>query len=210
MVSEQNWREGIHPTISYKWLKDFMEAGKGRTRRDTKREAISEEVRQLREENELLKQLVAELSLANLTLKKSLSSSSPSGGGMRAWGGSANGSSRPCAAFARLKERDDATDFVCPGGMKKHGSWATYDWFDQAIAAAGVNDFTWHDLRHTYICLRLMEGADIYQIAKNCRTSVEMIEKYYAAHIKTQLDAAAINIMRQKPKKRKNQPKTQN
>jgi hypothetical protein len=41
-----------------------------------------------------------------------------------------------------------------------------------------------------------MEGADIYQIAKNCRTSVEMIEKYYAAHIKTRLDAAAINVMR--------------
>jgi hypothetical protein len=46
-----------------------------------------------------------------------------------------------------------------------------------------------------------MEGADIYQIAKNCRTSVEMIEKYYAAHIKTNLDAAAINVMRPKPKK---------
>jgi hypothetical protein len=30
-----------------------------------------------------------------------------------------------------------------------------------------------------------VEGADIYQIAKNCHTSVEMIEKYYAAHIKT-------------------------
>jgi integrase len=41
---------------------------------------------------------------------------------------------------------------------------------------------TAYSLRHTYICLRLMEGADIYQIAKNCRTSVEMIEKYYAAH----------------------------
>ena len=36
--------------------------------------------------------------------------------------------------------------------------------------------------------MRLMEGADIYQIAKNCRTSVEMIEKYYASHIKTSLD----------------------
>ena len=47
-----------------------------------------------------------------------------------------------------------------------------------------------------------MEGADIYQIGKNCRTSVEMIEKYYAAHIKTNLDAAAINIMRPKPKKK--------
>ena len=49
-----------------------------------------------------------------------------------------------------------------------------------------------------------MEGADIYQIAKNCRTSVEMIEKYYAAHIKTNLDAAAINVMRPKPKKAQN------
>src|SRR5258705_14022791 len=27
-------REGIHPTIYYKWLKDFMEAGKGRLRGD--------------------------------------------------------------------------------------------------------------------------------------------------------------------------------
>lgn len=55
---------------------------------------------------------------------------------------------------------------------------------------------TAYSLRHTYICLRLMEGADIYQIAKNCRTSVEMIEKYYAAHIKNTLDAAAINRRR--------------
>jgi integrase len=55
---------------------------------------------------------------------------------------------------------------------------------------------TTYSLRHTYICFRLMEGADIYQIAKNCRTSVEMIEKFYAAHIKTRLDASAINVRR--------------
>jgi integrase len=66
---------------------------------------------------------------------------------------------------------------------------------------------TAYSLRHTYICLRLMEGADIYQIAKNCRTSVEMIEKYYASHIKNQLDAAAINIMRPKPKKTRKDPR---
>jgi hypothetical protein len=46
-----------------------------------------------------------------------------------------------------------------------------------------------------------MEGADIYQIAKNCRTSVEMIEKYYASHLKNSLDASAINIRRKKAKK---------
>jgi hypothetical protein len=46
-----------------------------------------------------------------------------------------------------------------------------------------------------------MEGADIYQIAKNCQTSVETLEKYYPAHIKTSLDAAAINVVRKKRNK---------
>lgn len=63
------------------------------------------------------------------------------------------------------------------------------------------NKRTAYSLRHTYICMRLMEGADIYQIAKNCRTSVEMIEKFYAAHIKNTLDAASINVMRRRPPK---------
>src|SRR5579859_5746820 len=68
---------------------------------------------------------------------------------------------------------------------------------------------TAYSLRHTYIYLRLMEGADIYQIAKNCRTSVEMIEKYYASHLKNSLDAAAINIRRPKTKKKNEQPTEQ-
>jgi integrase len=45
------------------------------------------------------------------------------------------------------------------------------------------NRRTLYSLRHSYISFRLLEGADIYQIAKNCRTSVEMIEKHYAAHL---------------------------
>ncbi len=64
------------------------------------------------------------------------------------------------------------------------------------------NRRTAYSLRHTYICLRLMEGADIYQIAKNCRTSVEMIEKFYASHIKNRLDTAAINVRRSRPAKK--------
>jgi integrase len=69
---------------------------------------------------------------------------------------------------------------------------------------------TAYSLRHTYICLRLMEGADIYQIAKNCRTSVEMIENYYASHIKTSLDAAAINVRRKKKSKKAQKPLLEN
>ncbi len=70
---------------------------------------------------------------------------------------------------------------------------------------------TAYSLRHTYISMRLMEGADIYQIAKNCRTSVEMIEKHYAAHIANMLDTQAINVKRPKrkpkPANRENQSK---
>lgn len=53
-----------------------------------------------------------------------------------------------------------------------------------------------YSLRHTYICLRLLEGAKPYHIAKNCRTSIEMIEKHYAVHIKHMLDASEINARR--------------
>ena len=71
------------------------------------------------------------------------------------------------------------------------------------------NRRTAYSLRHTYICFRLMEGADIYQIANNCRTSVEMIEKFYAAHIKTVLDTKAINVRRERPRPAKELEKSE-
>jgi transposase len=66
-------REGIAPSLYYKWSKSFLEAGKQRLKGDTMREANSDEVSELRKENDQLKQLVAELSLRNRVLKKSLS-----------------------------------------------------------------------------------------------------------------------------------------
>jgi integrase len=63
-----------------------------------------------------------------------------------------------------------------------------------------------YSLRHTYISFRLIEGADIYQVAKNCRTSVEMIEKHYAAHIKNRLDTAAINVTKARTRKQSSVP----
>ena len=66
-------KEGIVPSIYYKWSKAFLEAGKRQLNGDTIREAGSHEVSDLRNENEQLKQLVAELSLKNRVFKKSLS-----------------------------------------------------------------------------------------------------------------------------------------
>jgi transposase len=63
-------KEGIHPTMYYKWSKAFLEAGKRQLNGDTIREAGSDEVKELRAENDALKMLVAELTLRNRTLKK--------------------------------------------------------------------------------------------------------------------------------------------
>ena len=72
-IAEISRREGIAPSVYYKWSKAFLEAGKKRLNGDTAREANSDEVTELRTENEQLKQLVAELSLKNRVLKKSSS-----------------------------------------------------------------------------------------------------------------------------------------
>tara|TARA_B100000965_G_scaffold337317_2_gene304065 strand:+ start:1105 stop:2421 length:1317 start_codon:yes stop_codon:yes gene_type:complete len=97
------------------------------------------------------------------------------------------------------------TDLVFPGNHIKM--------FNNVLAEEGLkfdrdgNRRTAYSLRHTYICFRLMEGADIYQIAKNCRTSVEMIEKFYASHIRTSLDTSAINVRRERPRPAKDAAK---
>ena len=65
-------REGIHANLYYRWLKDFMEAGKARLKGDETRGATRGEVAESKRENERLRELVANLSLENLLLKKSL------------------------------------------------------------------------------------------------------------------------------------------
>lgn len=74
-IAELCRREGISPNLYYNWSKEFLEAGKKRLMGDTKREATSTEVVGLRSENQHLKQLVADLSLKNDVLKKSLGGS---------------------------------------------------------------------------------------------------------------------------------------
>ena len=65
-------REGIAEGLYYSWSKEFLEAGKKRLSGDTQRQATSSEVRDLRREMQSLKELVAELSLENRLLKKSM------------------------------------------------------------------------------------------------------------------------------------------
>jgi transposase len=71
-ISELCRREGIAANLYYRWSKDFLEAGKKQLAGDTAREATSDEVKELRAENSELKEVVAEFTLKNRVLKKSL------------------------------------------------------------------------------------------------------------------------------------------
>ena len=65
-------REGIAESLYYKWSKEFLEAGKRRLSGDTERQATSSEVKELRSEALALKECVADLTLENRLLKKSM------------------------------------------------------------------------------------------------------------------------------------------
>ena len=64
-------REGIKPHSYYAWTKEFMEAGKERLTRDTRARCHqARRSRQLKRDNDELKQLVADLSLEVYRIKK--------------------------------------------------------------------------------------------------------------------------------------------
>ena len=65
-------KNGIHENLYYKWSKDFLEAGRRRLSGDTSRQANTDEVSSLKNENDELKKVVAELTLENRAIKKSL------------------------------------------------------------------------------------------------------------------------------------------
>lgn len=66
-------REGIAASQYYGWSKEFLEAGKRGLAGDTSRAATSDEVKNLRREATALKEVVADLTLENRLLKKSMS-----------------------------------------------------------------------------------------------------------------------------------------
>ena len=71
-IAELCRREGIAQGLYYSWSKEFLEAGKKRLAGDTAREASTGEVKTLRREARDLKEVVAELTLENRLLKKSM------------------------------------------------------------------------------------------------------------------------------------------
>jgi transposase len=78
-IAELCRREGIATSMYYGWSKDFLEAGKKRLAGNTARAATSDEVKDLRREAAALKEVVADLTLENRLLKKSMSGAGEDG-----------------------------------------------------------------------------------------------------------------------------------
>ena len=71
-IAELCRKYGISDSTYYKWNKEFIEAGKARLDGDIVREATSDEVKELRQENIRLKETLADLVVRYDVVKKKL------------------------------------------------------------------------------------------------------------------------------------------
>ena len=71
-IAELCRKEGIPQNLYYRWSQEFLEAGKKRLTGDVTREASSDEVKDLRAEARQLKEALAEITVENRLLKKSV------------------------------------------------------------------------------------------------------------------------------------------
>jgi integrase len=91
-------------------------------------------------------------------------------------------------ALVALHARTADSGLVC-GGLQSPRSW-----FERALAAAGVSDFHWHDLRHTFASRLVMSGADLRTVAELLRdSSLAMVMRY--AHLAPDYRLAAVERM---------------
>jgi site-specific recombinase XerD len=64
-------------------------------------------------------------------------------------------------------------------------------WFADAVQEAGINDFDWHDLRHTFASRLVMAGVDIRTVQELLgHESIIMTMRY--AHLSPQHRATAL------------------
>ena len=79
--------------------------------------------------------------------------------------------------------------------------------FDHIVKAAGLKkspsgeERTIYSLRHTAIMFRLTKGdqIDLLTLARNARTSVEMIERFYARHLTAEMNVDKIQSTKKTP-----------
>jgi integrase len=95
------------------------------------------------------------------------------------------------AALLNLRERTLETGYVC-GGLQ-----GATDWFEDCLRKAGILNFTWHSLRHTFASRASMAGADPRTVAELLRDkTLHMAMRY--SHLAPDFTLDAVRRMEAK------------
>ena len=94
-------------------------------------------------------------------------------------------------AFSKASGFGNPEDFVfCPALPGRNYAFHTLSrQFTHVLKAANLKESptgqhrTLYSLRHTAIMMSLLRGDDVFTVARNARTSVQMIERFYARHL---------------------------
>lgn len=100
---------------------------------------------------------------------------------------------RARAAIKKLWPLSNGLEFVCPDA-KRAGQEDWRRWFDLAVKKSGVDNFHWHDLRHTFASRLVMEGVDLATIQKLLgHTTITTTMRY--AHLAPGHEQAAVDTL---------------
>ncbi len=89
------------------------------------------------------------------------------------------------AALAALRQRYETTGFVCGGAPGPRR------WFEPAVRATKLRDFTWHCLRHTFASRLVMAGVDLRTVQELMgHKSIQMTVRY--SHLAPKHTLAAV------------------
>jgi integrase len=88
-------------------------------------------------------------------------------------------------AFRILHSRADGSAYVCPGSRgRARGAEAAderdyRDWFEASVKRAGIENFHYHDLRHTFASRLVMNGVELRAVMEFLgHTTLNMVLRY--------------------------------
>ncbi len=98
---------------------------------------------------------------------------------------------------AHHEARDVATDLLFPAPRKPNEPWASRSAWQTAVTKAGLEDFRFHDLRHSAASYLAMNGASLAEIAEVLgHKTLAMVKRY--AHLSEAHTAGVVERMNQK------------
>jgi integrase len=96
-----------------------------------------------------------------------------------------------------FNQRERENPYVFPHKLGKHAGAPVHDiknGFHAALELAGIEDFTWHDLRHTFAFWLMMRGASLRSVAELLgHQSMKMTMRY--AHLSPAFLSAEVSLL---------------